>query len=56
MIGVSGVLLTEPEEFLPAAKKEIFKRTGNVKANLIHEVRKLFCEKINPFIAGLGNR
>jgi len=35
-VGVSGVLLTEPEEFLPAVKKEIFKRTGNVKANLIN--------------------
>lgn len=44
MIGVSGVLLTEPEQFLPAAKKEIFKRTGNVKANLISEVRKLFSD------------
>jgi phosphatidate phosphatase PAH1 len=49
-------LITEPEEFLPAIKKEILKKTGNIKANLMKQIKDLFPEKCEPFIGGLGNR
>ena len=55
-VGISGALITEPEQFLPAIKKEILKKTGNIKANLMKEIKKLFPEKAQPFIGGLGNR
>lgn len=51
-----GVLLTEPEEFFPAIKKEVLKQTGNIKANMMRELRRLFPVSREPFVAGLGNR
>lgn len=53
---MEGALLTEPEEFFPAMKKEILKQTGNIKTNMMLTIRKLFPQHRNPFIGGLGNR
>ena len=55
-IGIDGVLLTEPEEFFPAAKKELLKKTGNVKTNMMRAIKELFPTEVNPFVGGLGNR
>jgi phosphatidate phosphatase PAH1 len=33
---------------------ELTKKTGNIKANLINGIKKLFT--VNPFAGGLGNR
>jgi hypothetical protein len=41
---------------LPAVKKELFKKTGNIKANLIKKIAELFPPEISPFVGGLGNR
>lgn len=46
----------EPEEFFHAVKKELMKKTGNIKANIMQNIKDVFPEDINPFIAGLGNR
>lgn len=46
--------MMEPEEFTHAFVNEIRKKTGNIKANMIQMVSKLF--NSNPFVAGLGNR
>lgn len=32
------------------------KKTDNVKANVMQNIKDIFPEHINPFIAGLGNR
>jgi phosphatidate phosphatase PAH1 len=44
----------EPEEFVRALTKEVLKKTGNIKANMMSVIRGLFTT--NPFIGGLGNR
>ena len=44
----------EPEEFTQAFYNEICKKTGNIKANMIKAINKLF--EVTPFAAGLGNR
>jgi phosphatidate phosphatase PAH1 len=55
-IKIEGALLTEPEQFFTAFKKEITKCTGNVKANMMRAIRNIFPQHIDPFIGGLGNR
>jgi len=55
-LGVNGVMLMEPEEFLPAVKKELFKKTGNIKANIIKTIAQLYPQGVYPFVGGLGNR
>lgn len=44
----------EPEEFTNAVYNEVTKKTGNIKANMIGSIKKLFT--VNPFAGGLGNR
>lgn len=51
-----GALLTEPEELLPALKKELMKQTGNIKTNMMLEIKNLFPTYCTPFAGGLGNR
>jgi len=53
-VGVDGPILMEPEEFIRALTKEVCKKTGNIKANMMNLLNALF--PINPFIGGLGNR
>lgn len=55
-VKVEGPLLMEPEEFFHAMKKEILKQAGNVKANIMNDIKKIFPSAINPFMGGLGNR
>ena len=55
-VGVEGALFPEPEEFFPSFKKEIMKKTGNIKTNMIRMIRELFPLEVNPFDGGLGNR
>lgn len=55
-LGSDGVMLMEPEEFLPAVKKELFRKTGNIKANIIKSIAELYPKGIYPFVGGLGNR
>ena len=55
-VHVQGALITEPEEFLPAVKKEILKKTSNIKANLMRNIQEMFPENVRPFVGGLGNR
>lgn len=52
----SGVLLSVPESFMQALKKQLTKNTANVKTNLLKTIKDLFPNNINPFIGGLGNR
>lgn len=53
-VGVDGPILMEPEEFMRALSKELMKKTGNIKANMMNLLNALFSS--NPFMAGLGNR
>ena len=55
-VGVEGALFPEPEEFFPSFKKEILKKTRNIKTNMIRMIRELFPLEVNPFNGGLGNR
>lgn len=55
-LGVNGIMLMEPEEFLPAVKKELFKKTCNIKANIIKMISELYPKGVYPFVGGLGNR
>jgi phosphatidate phosphatase LPIN len=55
-MGVEGVLITEPEQFLSAVKKEVLKDTKTMKTNMLIEIKRLFPEEKNPFVGGLGNR
>ena len=41
---------------LPALKKELLKQTGNIKTNMMLEIRNLFPKYCMPFAGGLGNR
>lgn len=38
-VGVDGPILMEPQEFMPALSKELLKKTGNVKANMMNLLR-----------------
>lgn len=53
-VGVDGPIMMEPEEFMRALSKELLKKTGNIKANMMNLLSGLFTS--NPFMAGLGNR
>lgn len=55
-VNIDGPLLMEPEEFFQAIKKELMKKTDNIKANIMKNIRETYPEHINPFIGGLGNR
>lgn len=55
-IKCEGALIPEPEEFFPSLKKELMKKTSNIKTNMMKKIRELFPEDINPFAGGLGNR
>ena len=35
MVKVDGPIMMEPEEFFPSFTKEIMKKTGNIKANMM---------------------
>lgn len=37
-------------------KKQVLKKTGGVKANMLRSIKNLFPENCNPFVGGLGNR
>lgn len=32
------------------------KKTDNIKANVMQNIKEIFPENVNPFIGGLGNR
>jgi phosphatidate phosphatase LPIN len=53
---VEGVLITEPEQFFSAVKKEVLKDTKDMKTNMLKEIKSLFPQEKNPFVGGLGNR
>jgi len=41
---------------LPSLKKELMKKTSNIKTNMLRKIKELYPPNVNPFSGGLGNR